>query len=228
MQHHDIEKGGHMKLIEIEHYRDDLPGALAQAKADIPILEQAFKDAETKLAAAEAERQRWQKNYGRFVSAIPVLREKAKDAKRRCMALEADGGDAASGWNGWRRITNELEQSISTFSWLSLYPQPDADRAFLVAQIEERTAYAALLDGQAARARAGALEAVAKAHAFDPGLEVKFSKSEDGGTGSWSNAESQRAHEIMTREIPSLREMLAAHDAQVAQQRSDMNNSIWN
>src|SRR5882724_6164604 len=113
-----------MRLTEIESWKDDLPGALAQAKTDVPILEQAFKDAELKLAAAETERQRWQRNYGRLVSSIPVLREKAKDAKRRCMALEADGGDAASGWNGWRRVTNELEQSISTFSWLSMYPQP--------------------------------------------------------------------------------------------------------
>lgn len=210
-----------MKLIEIEHYRDNLPGALAQAKLDVPVLEQAFKDAEAKLAAAEQERQRWQKNYGRFVSVIPVLREKAKDAKRRCMALEADGGDATSGWNGWRRVTNELEQSISTFSWLSLYPQPDADQAYLVAQIEERTAYAALLEGQACRARCGVLVATSEAHKYDPGVQLDAS-------ASWSNAESQKAHEIMTREIPSLREQLAAHDAQVGRQRSDMAVSIWN
>jgi hypothetical protein len=218
-----------MRLNDIDNYRDDLPGALAQARIDVPILEQAFKDAEAKLAAAEAERQRWQKNYGRLVSAIPVLREKAKDTKRRCMALEADGGDAASGWNGWRRVTNELEQSISTFSWLSVYPQPDADRAYLVAQIEERIAYAALLEGQACRARCGALVAVAGAHAFDPGLEINFSKREDGGGGdSWSNSESKKANEIITRTIPILRADLAAHDAQVERQRADMNNSVWN
>ena len=212
-----------MKLLEIESWKDDLPRALEQAKLDVPALEQAFKDAEGRLVAAETERQRWQRTYGHFVSRIPLLQDKYKSAKRRVMTLEAEtagAGDSTSGWQVYKKLKAEWQQAVDTFAYLSLYPQPDADRALLVRQIEEREAYAALLEGRACRARAGVLVATAEAHKFDPGISLETSES-------WSNRESEKSHSIMTREIPALRAQLAAHDAQVAQQRADMNNTIW-
>ena len=211
-----------MKLLEISNYQSDLPGALAQAKLDVPVAEAALREAEGRLAAAETQRMAAQKRYGEFVSSIPLLREKYQDAKRRAMVLESagDGRDTQSGWQAYRRLKNEHQQIVDTFAWFSVFPMEDAALNFLEAQIEERVATANLLEAQACRARCGVLVATMNAQQYDPGIQLDVSQT-------FSNAESQRAHEIMTREVPILREQLVAAKAQVEQNRAAMSNSIW-
>ena len=211
-----------MKLLEISNYQSDLPAALAKAKADVPQAEVELKAAEGRLAAAESQRMAIQRRYGEFTSSIPLLRDKYQDAKRRAMVLESegDGRDTTSGWQAYRRLKNEYQQAVDTFAWFSVFPMEDAAMNFLEAQIEERVATANLLEAQACRARCGVLVATMNAQQYDPGISL------DSGE-SWSNQQSKRAAEIMTREIPILREQLTAAKAQVEQNRAAMSNSIW-
>jgi hypothetical protein len=224
MQHHDSDEGGFiLKLQEISNYKDNLPEALARAKADVPVAEAELKAAEGRLAAAETERQRANQNFGRLNGNIPVLREKYRAAKMRAMALEseADGRDTQSGWQAYTRLRREHQQAVDTLAWFSVFPMEDVAMNYLDAEIAERVAAASLFEAQACRARCSVLIATMDAQKYDPGIQLDAS-------ASWSNSESAKANEIMTRTVPSLREQLAGHRAQVEAQRAGMDVSIWN
>lgn len=206
--------------LDTAEVRSDLPKALVTANADVPVQEKRLKDAEKALAAAEKERQRSNRLLGDVNQQLLRNQELLRIYKRRALESAANETPDREAHASYVKSKAERQWLVDQAQYLTLHTCQDAVRAVITANIEEREAYADLLEAQAARARLGMLTAAADAQKYDPGATLDT-------TDSWSSGVMGEANRIRNRDLPDLREQLAAHDAQAEKLRDQAAASLW-
>jgi hypothetical protein len=211
-----------MFLHEIESpaWREDLPGAAARAKSDIPGLQEKLRVAEVRLGKATAECNRLRALSGNLSSKIGRLGAKITEARRLALDAVIMGRDDAN-FTHYRRLRAEREDASACLSYLGSWAQNDAEEEELAARIDERSATADLFEGQATVQRlAMAAAFVSAAMEYDPGATIATE-------GSWSAMQMDRVNAIRSAELPELRRALHDLQARAASERSFASTNLF-
>jgi chromosome segregation ATPase len=211
-----------MRLIELDtqETRSDVAAALERASADVPEAERRLKKAEAALAKAESERQRCDRMLGDLNAKLASNMTRVRGAKQRALSSAANQTADMEAYQAYTKLKDERAWLTDVLQYVSVFASPDSNRALIVAQIDERTAYADLLESRAARARLGMLVAASQAMQYDPGATIDVETS-------WSSAVADEARQIRARVIPDLEKQLADHDRRVAEHRALVDASLW-
>ncbi|SRR5579883_1596622 len=211
-----------MRLIELEseETRRDVGRALTKASADVPVAEHRLRQAEAALAKAETEASRCQRMLGDLQSRLATNSAEIRKAKRRALESAANQTADRESYDSYAKLKQQRAWLTDVLSFVGTFTSADANRALIAGQIAERTAYADLLESQAARARLGMLAAASTAMQFDPGAVIDLESS-------WSSSVAEEARRIKTRLIPDLEKQLAEHDQRTAEHRALIDGSLW-
>ena len=187
----------HLTEIENELYRDDPAAALAQAKADIPSLEENLKKAEVKLYNASSECNRLKALFSSLTEKVASLGNKSIVAKRLALDTVAMGR-ADADFTAFRRLRGQRDDVASALSYVTSFSRADAEIAELGAKIEARSAEADLWEGRATAQRLASILAACAAFEFDPGASIDVKSS-------WSQQQMEKVNDIRSVELPRLR-----------------------
>jgi hypothetical protein len=208
-----------LQEMESPAWREDLPGALARAKADIPGLKEKLRAAEARLGKATAESNRLLALSGTLNSKIGFLTAKATEEKRRALD-ECVCGRGDPNFSGYRKIRAGREDASACLSYLGSFVQNDAAEEELAARIEEREATADLFEAQATVQRLAMAVAAREAFAFAPGATIATE-------GSWSAGQMARVNAMRSTELPELRRSLQELRARAARERELISPNLF-
>jgi len=223
-------------LFEVDHLqtRQDLPGAVAKAQADIPAAEQASKDAVATMANAEVRRNLLSEVRSALSRKANALAAQIVDAKKAAMLAEVNGRaaekqppEATRAWREYHRMRDELQQVRDTLVFTSSWLFTDAVRDCLVKSIAERHAYCDLVETRATAVRLDSLLAARAVSEKDPGVKFDWGTGTGPHKGSNTSTAMAAVDRIRSVDIKKLESDLATHDERTEKERDGLAVALW-